>query len=85
MIVDLDGQHAPYGDWLRADTPHYDPDAVEDFFARQGFRCHRVDTTWRFSSQADLAAVLRIEFSRRVADRAIRQTSGLELADTSPW
>lgn len=79
VIVDLDGQHAPYGDWLRADTPHYDPDGVHDFFARQGFSCHRVDTTWRFASRADLAAVLRIEFSRRVADRAIRQVDGLEL------
>lgn len=79
VIVDLDGLHAPYGDWLRADIPHYDPEGVADFFARQGFSCRRVRTTWRFESRASLAAALRIEFSRHVADRAVAEVSGLEI------
>lgn len=78
-IVDLDGRCSPYGDWLRADIPHYDPDRVEDFFARQGFSCHRVATTWRFADRASLAAVLRIEFSRPVADRALAAVAGLTI------
>ena len=28
----------PYGDWMRADIPHYDPAAAERFFARAGLR-----------------------------------------------
>lgn len=78
-IVDLDGRCPPYGDWLRADIPHYDPDGVEDFFARQGFSCHRVAAAWRFADRESLAAVLRIEFSRSVADRAIAEVAGLSI------
>lgn len=78
-IVDLDGRCSPYGDWMRADIPHYNPDRVEDFFSRQGFSCHRVATTWRFADRASLAAALRIEFSRSVADRALAAVVGLSI------
>ncbi|MDT7583218.1 MAG: hypothetical protein QOE32_768, partial [Pseudonocardiales bacterium] len=55
-IVDLDVCRPPYGDWLRADVPHYDPAAVERFFDRQGFALRRVDTEWRFPDRASLEA-----------------------------
>ncbi|WP_431878834.1 class I SAM-dependent methyltransferase [Amycolatopsis sacchari] len=70
-IVDLDATAEPYGRWMREDLPHYDARAVEDFFERNGFRCHRVATRWRFESRAELEAVLKIEFSPAVAQRAI--------------
>lgn len=73
-IVDLDTRHAPYGDWMLADLPHYRPDEVDEFFAAQGFSCLRVESTWRFADRASLEAVLRIEFSGRVAERAIAET-----------
>ena len=38
-IVDLDATVAPYGDWMRADIPHYDPVRAERFFAERGSRC----------------------------------------------
>ena len=41
-IVDLDATVPPYGDWMRADIPHYDPVAAERFFARQGFSLRRI-------------------------------------------
>jgi SAM-dependent methyltransferase len=78
-IVDLDVSRPPYGDWLRADVPHYDPAAVERFFDRQGFALRRVDTEWRFPDRASLAAVLGIEFSAPVAGRALAATEGLSL------
>lgn len=78
-IVDLDATRPPYGDWMRADLPHYDPAEVERFFARQGFRQRRVDTRWRFADRATLEAVLRIEFSAEVAGRAVAATDGLTL------
>ncbi|NIH81837.1 class I SAM-dependent methyltransferase [Amycolatopsis viridis] len=70
-IVDLDGSSEPYGRWMRADLPDYDPAAVDDFFAAQGFRCRRVTARWWFADAESLSAVLRIEFSPGVADRAI--------------
>jgi SAM-dependent methyltransferase len=78
-IVDLDVSRPPYGDWLRADVPHYDPAAVERFFDRQGFTLRRVDTEWRFPDRASLEAALGIEFSAPVARRAIAATDGLTL------
>jgi SAM-dependent methyltransferase len=78
-IVDLDATVAPYGDWMRADLPRYDPAAVEAFFAGQGFALRRVRTQWSFPDRATAEAVLRIEFSRPVAERAIAELPGLEL------
>jgi hypothetical protein len=37
----------------------------------------RLPTVWRFPDRTSLEAVLHIEFSREVADRAIAETSGL--------
>lgn len=79
VIVDLDARHRPYGDWLRADLPGYDPDGVDAFFAAAGFDCRRVETTWRFADRADLEAVLAIEFSAKAAARAVTEAPGLSL------
>ncbi len=76
-IVDLDATVAPYGDWMRADIPHYDPVAAERFFTRQGFSLRRIPTTWRFPDRATCEAVLRIEFSPAVAEKALAQVSGV--------
>jgi SAM-dependent methyltransferase len=76
-IVDLDATAAPYGRWMRADLPRYDPARVEEFFARAGFSLRRVPTVWSFPDRATLEAVLRIEFSGPVAERAIAETTGL--------
>ena len=78
-IVDLDATVPPYGDWMRADLPRYDPAAVERFFARQGFTMRRIRTRWRFPDRITAEAVLRIEFSAATADRALGEFTGLEL------
>ncbi|GGC60829.1 class I SAM-dependent methyltransferase [Hoyosella rhizosphaerae] len=80
VIVDLDATAHPYGQWMREDLPHYNPGAVEAFFAEQGFSLRRVDTTWRFNTRQDLNEVIGIEFSPRVALRAERETVGLSLS-----
>nr|WP_225953942.1 class I SAM-dependent methyltransferase [Kibdelosporangium phytohabitans] len=76
-IVDLDGRSAPYGEWLRADLPKYDPGGIERFFADAGFDSADVVATWRFDDREHLEAVLRIEFSAPVARRAIAAVTGL--------
>lgn len=73
-VVDLDTREGPYGDWMLADLPHYRPDEVDAFFADAGFTCERVRTRWVFRERAQLEAVLRIEFSPAVAERAIAET-----------
>lgn len=78
-IVDLDATRPPYGDWMRADLPRYDPVAAERFFDRKGFALRRVTTEWRFEDRATLEAVLGIEFSAEVAASAAAATSGLTL------
>ena len=78
-IVDLDATAAPYGDWMRADIPHYDPVAAERFFTRQGFSLRRIPTIWRFPDRATCEAVLRIEFSAAVAARALAQCTGVTI------
>lgn len=79
VIVDLDVRRGPYGDWMRADLPDYDPADVEAFFVEQGFRCRKVLTEWRFADATSLASVLRIEFSERVAERAIAEVAGVSI------
>ncbi|WP_308258120.1 class I SAM-dependent methyltransferase [Pseudonocardia lacus] len=78
-IVDLDATVAPYGDWMRADIPHYDPAAVERFFAREGFALRRVIARWTFPDRETFESVLRIEFTPRVAARAVAETTGASL------
>lgn len=72
-IVDLDATSSPYGDWMRAGLPHYDSRKVENFFAAQGFRLRRVATRWHFDDLAACESVLRIEFSPKVAARAVAE------------
>lgn len=78
-VIDLDGAAPPYGDWLRADNPGFDPAAVEQYFARAGFDSVDVATRWSFARREALESVLRIEFSPKVAARAIRESRGTEI------
>lgn len=78
-IVDLDATQGPYGRWMRTDIPHYSPEKAEGFFTALGFSLLRIPTTWRFPDRATCEAVLRIEFSQAVADRALAETPGVEI------
>lgn len=79
VVVDLDAGRSPYGRWMRADLPQYDPGAVERFFDGQGFALRRVASVWELPDRRSLQAVLGIEFSAVVARRAARETAGLTL------
>ncbi|WP_433799356.1 class I SAM-dependent methyltransferase [Actinomycetospora sp. CA-084318] len=79
VVVDLDATRHSYGAWMRASAPGYDPRGAARFFETQGFSTRRVDTLWRFPDRPTMAAVLRIEFTPAVADRAVDGTTGLAL------
>ncbi|GGP03695.1 methyltransferase type 11 [Nonomuraea glycinis] len=79
FVVDLDATRGAFGRWFSHTLPTYSATAVEDFWVRQGWQRQPLDLRMAFQSRADLEAVLRIEFSPEVAERAIAETPGLEL------
>lgn len=79
VVVDLDATAHPYGEWMRADLPQYNPATVEAFFAAQGFGLMRVETRWRFPDREALRGVLGIEFTKKTASKAFAQTPGVAL------
>lgn len=80
FVIDLDGTRGDFGRWFRRTVPTYDPDEVEAFWVRQGWQRRPLDMRMVFERRSDLEAVLRIEFAPEVAEEAIRETRGLELA-----
>ena len=60
-----------FGRWFGWGYPKVDAAEVERFWARHGWVRTPVLTCWSFASEADLAAVVRIEFDRDVAERVL--------------
>ncbi|WP_030454851.1 class I SAM-dependent methyltransferase [Herbidospora cretacea] len=79
FVVDLDAARGAFGRWFQATVPTYSPEAVEAFWARQGWSRQELDLRMVFERRADLEAVLKIEFAHTVARAAIRETEGLEI------
>jgi len=77
VVLDHDSTRSQVGRWfaagLAADGISLDAETVERFWGRHGFARRRLDVRWTFSSRADLAAVLRIEFPASVVAAALRE------------
>ncbi|MDF5759302.1 class I SAM-dependent methyltransferase [Spongiactinospora sp. TRM90649] len=80
FVIDLDASRGAFGRWFSRSTPTYSLRTVEDFWARHGWRRQPLDLRMVFERRADLEAVLRIEFTPEVADLAISEAPGLEIA-----
>jgi ubiquinone/menaquinone biosynthesis C-methylase UbiE len=76
-VVDVDPTRSTFGRWFREWLPSYDPVAVQRFWAMHGWSRTRLDLTWTFETRADLEAVVRIELSPEVAERALAEHPGL--------
>ncbi|MDO9455297.1 class I SAM-dependent methyltransferase [Nocardioides sp.] len=80
LVVDNDGSRSTFGAWFRRGYPHLPPPAdIERFWVTRGWTRTQVDMGWRFTSRADLEAVVRIEFKPSVADEIVRHHEGLEV------
>jgi ubiquinone/menaquinone biosynthesis C-methylase UbiE len=79
FLIDNDATRSTFGSWFRRWLPSYDPDAVERFWARNGFSRTAVDMRWRFGDRASLEAVLRIEFPAELAEEFLAGTEGCEV------
>lgn len=80
FVIDLDATRGAFGRWFQGTVPTYDARVVEDFWSRHGWQRRPLDLRMSFERRADLEDVLRIEFSPEVAEAAITETPGLELA-----
>ncbi|CAN5309815.1 class I SAM-dependent methyltransferase [soil metagenome] len=80
LVIDNDGSRSTFGDWFRRGYPHLpSPLEIERFWTTHGWSRISVDMGWRFTSRADLEAVVRIEFKPEVADEILRTHTGLEV------
>jgi SAM-dependent methyltransferase len=71
FVVDVDPTRSTYGAWFREWLPRHDTVAVQRFWATHGWSRRQLDLEWTFESREDLEAVVRIELSPEVADRAL--------------
>ena len=88
FVIDNDATRSTFGAWFRRSLPRYDPDAVERFWVRQGWTRVPLDITWTFDSAEDFARVLRIEFSRGLADEILAadpERTGVDYAVNLWW
>ena len=76
FVIDNDASRSTFGGWFRRGYPMIDPRKVERFWSTWGWRRTPVDIEWRFDDRADLEAVVRIEFSREVAEEILASHQG---------
>ncbi len=80
LVIDNDPTRSTFGAWFRRGYPKLpDPGTVERFWSTRGWTRTPVDMGWRFSSRADLEAVVRIEFDRETADAILAEHEGVEV------
>ena len=80
LVIDNDGSRSTFGAWFRRGYPHLPPPAeLERFWATRGWTRTPVDMGWRFTSRADLEAVVRIELKPSVAEEVLRHHVGLDV------
>jgi SAM-dependent methyltransferase len=79
LVIDNDPTTSTFGGWFADGFPSVDVDAVEAFWAGQGWQRERVSMGWRFETREDLEEVVRIELPPRVADAALASHEGLDV------
>ena len=79
FVIDNDATRSTFGGWFRRGYPKIDPDEVERFWSRHGWRRTPVDIRWSFAHRADLEAVVRIEFDAATADAVLAGHEGTEV------
>ncbi|RJL22542.1 class I SAM-dependent methyltransferase [Bailinhaonella thermotolerans] len=76
FVIDIDATRGPYGRWFRRWLTSYDPEEVEEFWTRRGWRRKALTIRWEFERREDLEAVLRIEFTKASAEGFLAEVPG---------
>jgi SAM-dependent methyltransferase len=79
FVVDNDASRSTFGRWFRRGYPSVDAGAVERFWSQHGWRREPLDVAWRFSSRADLEAVVRIELPTALAEEVLAEHEGADV------
>lgn len=80
FVIDNDATRSTFGSWFRRATRDwrkpYDPEAIERFWARQGWHRVPLDICWDQPDRATFESVVRIEFAPDVADEILARHEG---------
>ncbi|PZF83183.1 SAM-dependent methyltransferase [Jiangella anatolica] len=76
FVIDNDATRSTFGRWFRTALPKYDPEAVERFWARQGWHREPLTMRWELPDRAAFEAVVRIEFDPANADAILAEHAG---------
>nr|WP_184829772.1 class I SAM-dependent methyltransferase [Jiangella mangrovi] len=76
FVIDNDATRSTFGRWFRTGLPQYDPEAVERFWARQGWHREQLTMRWEQPDRASFEAVVRIEFDPKTADAVLAEHAG---------
>lgn len=79
FVIDNDATRSTFGSWFRRWLPEHDPVAVQRFWARHGWNRESLDICWRMGSRDEFEAVVRIEFSPRMAQAVLAEHAGCEV------
>jgi Methylase involved in ubiquinone/menaquinone biosynthesis len=79
FVIDNNASRSTFGVWFRRAMPAYDPEAIERFWARQGWSRESLDIRWSFRSRADFESVVRIEFTEALADEILAEHEGSDV------
>lgn len=76
FVIDNDATRSTFGSWFRRALPSHDPEAVERFWARQGWHRQPLNIQWEHPGRESFEAVVRIEFAPDVADQILAEHGG---------
>jgi SAM-dependent methyltransferase len=80
LAIDNDPTRSTFGGWFRRGYPKLpSAEVVERFWSTHGWTRTPVDMGWRFTSRADLEAVVRIEFDGPTAEAILAEYDGTEV------
>jgi SAM-dependent methyltransferase len=79
FVIDNDTSRSTFGAWFRRGYPMIDAEEVRRFWSTHGWQRRPLDVLWRFSTRADLEAVVRIEFDEQVAAEVLAGHDGTEV------
>ncbi|NED94580.1 class I SAM-dependent methyltransferase [Phytoactinopolyspora alkaliphila] len=76
FVIDNDATRSTFGAWFRRALPSYDPQAVERFWARQGWHRIPLEIRWEHPDRETFESVVRIEFEPKIADAFLAEHPG---------
>lgn len=80
FVIDNDPTRSTFGEWFRRGYPQLDPPGVvERFWSTRGWSRTPVDMCWSFTTRADLASVVGIEFAPEHAEAFLSEHRGTEV------